>query len=44
MGESDRRLEAELLAIAERARAFAKPDAAAQVADVCEAIAREDVR
>jgi ATP-dependent Lhr-like helicase len=29
-----------LQAIAERARAFARPDAAAQVADVCEAVAR----
>ncbi len=31
-----------LLAMAERARALARPDAAAQVADACEAIARED--
>ena len=31
-----------LLAMAERARAFARPDAAAQVADACEAIARKD--
>jgi UDP-N-acetylglucosamine--N-acetylmuramyl-(pentapeptide) pyrophosphoryl-undecaprenol N-acetylglucosamine transferase len=30
-----------LLAMAERARALAKPDAAARVADACEAIARE---
>jgi UDP-N-acetylglucosamine--N-acetylmuramyl-(pentapeptide) pyrophosphoryl-undecaprenol N-acetylglucosamine transferase len=30
-----------LLAMAERARALAKPDAAAQVADACEAIARK---
>lgn len=29
-----------LLALAERARTFARPDAAAQVADVCEAVAR----
>jgi len=29
-----------LQALAERARAFARPDAAAQVADVCEAVAR----
>ncbi|MFO0458654.1 MAG: undecaprenyldiphospho-muramoylpentapeptide beta-N-acetylglucosaminyltransferase [Burkholderiales bacterium] len=32
---------AALLAIAERARALAKPDAASQVADACEAIARK---
>jgi UDP-N-acetylglucosamine--N-acetylmuramyl-(pentapeptide) pyrophosphoryl-undecaprenol N-acetylglucosamine transferase len=32
---------AALLAMAERARALAKPDAAAQVADACEAIARK---
>ncbi len=31
-----------LLAMAERARELARPDAAAQVADACEAIARED--
>jgi len=31
-----------LLAMAERARALARPDAAAQVADACEAIARKD--